>query len=75
MRNLSVGRVYYDGSSTMADRPLALVTGASAGIGYELAVQCAKNGFEPAEAKHRGAIDPNVDVAEPLNRDISQRIG
>ena len=59
----------------MADRPLALVTGASTGIGYELAVQCAKNGFEPPEAQHRGAIDPNVDVAEPLNPHIRQRIG
>ena len=27
-------------------RPLAIVTGASAGIGYELAKQCAENGFD-----------------------------
>ena len=32
----------------MADnaRPLAIVTGASAGIGYELAKECARNGFD-----------------------------
>src|SRR4051794_27914224 len=27
-------------------RPLAVVTGASTGIGYELALQCAHNGFD-----------------------------
>jgi short-subunit dehydrogenase len=27
-------------------RPLAIVTGALSGIGYELAKQCAKNGFD-----------------------------
>lgn len=27
-------------------RPLAIVTGASAGIGYELAKECARNGFD-----------------------------
>ena len=27
-------------------RPLAIVTGASTGIGYELAVECARNGFD-----------------------------
>ena len=30
----------------MADRPLALVTGASTGIGYELAQCCVDNGFD-----------------------------
>src|SRR3954451_25290198 len=29
-----------------ATRPLAIVTGASAGIGYELAKVCAQNGFD-----------------------------
>src|SRR5690349_1361474 len=31
---------------TIADRPLAIVTGASSGIGLELARQCAQNGFD-----------------------------
>src|SRR3954469_11762508 len=30
----------------LATRPLAIVTGASAGIGYELAKVCAQNGFD-----------------------------
>ena len=32
--------------STTADHPLALVTGASSGIGFELAKQFADNGFD-----------------------------
>jgi short-subunit dehydrogenase len=33
-------------NETTNGRPLALVTGASTGIGYELAILCAKNGFD-----------------------------
>jgi len=33
-------------SSQITNRPLAMVTGASTGIGYELAVLCAKEGFD-----------------------------
>jgi len=33
-------------STTETNRPLAMVTGASAGIGYELAICCAKEGFD-----------------------------
>ena len=32
--------------SATADHPLALVTGASSGIGFELAKQFAENGFD-----------------------------
>jgi uncharacterized protein len=32
--------------STLAERPLAVTTGASSGIGFELARQCAKHGFD-----------------------------
>lgn len=33
-------------SSNEMNRPLAMVTGASTGIGYELAINCAKEGFD-----------------------------
>ncbi|WP_207461404.1 SDR family NAD(P)-dependent oxidoreductase [Azospirillum sp. SYSU D00513] len=38
-------------------RPLAIVTGASAGIGYELAKQCAENGFDLIVAADQDAIE------------------
>lgn len=39
------------------DRPLAVVTGASAGIGYELAKCCAQNGFDLVVAADGAEID------------------
>jgi short-subunit dehydrogenase len=44
-------------------RPLAIVTGASTGIGYELALQCAERGFDLIIAADEPAIK---DVVEPL---------
>src|SRR3712207_1426453 len=43
----------------MADenRPLAIVTGASTGIGYELAKQCVENGFDLVVAADQPEID------------------
>lgn len=41
----------------MADRPLAIVTGASSGIGYELARLCAENGFDLIVAADRSEIE------------------
>ena len=38
-------------------RPLAIVTGASAGIGYELAKICAKNGFDLLVAVDQAKIN------------------
>jgi short-subunit dehydrogenase len=44
-----------------AHRPLAVVTGASTGIGYELALQCSRNGFDLVVA----ADEPKIrEVAE-----------
>ena len=43
----------------MSQRPLALVTGASTGIGYELAVCCARNGFDLVVA----ADEPQIETA------------
>ena len=40
-------------------RPLALVTGASTGIGYELAKICAENGFDLVVA----ADEPKIEDA------------
>lgn len=39
------------------DRPLAVVTGASSGIGYELAKQFAQNGYDLVIASGSGAIE------------------
>ncbi|MBA3830721.1 MAG: SDR family NAD(P)-dependent oxidoreductase [Chthoniobacterales bacterium] len=39
------------------ERPFAIVTGASSGIGYELAKQCAENGFDLLIAADEPAID------------------
>ena len=38
-------------------RPLAIVTGASTGIGYHLAELCAKNGFDLLVAADEPAIE------------------
>jgi short-subunit dehydrogenase len=44
-----------------AVRPLAVVTGASTGIGYELAKQCAENGFDLLIAADEPAINAAAD--------------
>jgi short-subunit dehydrogenase len=46
-------------SSGNGARPLAIVTGASSGIGYHLAQECAENGFDLVIA----ADDPNINQA------------
>ncbi|MFC0505814.1 SDR family NAD(P)-dependent oxidoreductase [Micromonospora costi] len=48
------------------DRPLAVVTGASSGIGYELAVQFAEHGFDLVIAAEDDGIDT---AAAKLRRD------
>src|SRR5215207_4681377 len=44
---------------TSASRPLAVVTGASTGIGYELAKQCAEHGYDLVIA----ADEPEIKTA------------
>ena len=59
-------------------RPLAIVTGASAGIGYHLAALCAKNGFdlvvaadEPAIAQAARAFETHGVTAEAVEADLA----
>ena len=59
-------------------RPLAIVTGASAGIGYHLAALCAKNGFdlvvaadEPAIAQAARAFETHDVTAEAVEADLA----
>ncbi|MEW6123504.1 MAG: SDR family NAD(P)-dependent oxidoreductase [Pseudomonadota bacterium] len=47
-------------------RQLAVVTGASSGIGYELAVLCAKNGFDLVIAADDPAITDAAEVLRPM---------
>jgi short-subunit dehydrogenase len=61
------------GVKTMADaaaRPLAIVTGASTGIGYELAKECAKNGFNLIVAADEPAIDKAAKEFSQLGADV-----
>ena len=51
-------------------RPLAIVTGASAGIGYELAKECIKGGFDLIVA----ADDPRIDEAAAMLRDSDAQV-
>jgi short-subunit dehydrogenase len=48
-----------------ATKPLAVVTGASTGIGYELARECAENGFDLVIAADESAIN---DAAQSLRQ-------
>jgi short-subunit dehydrogenase len=51
-------------------RPLAVVTGASTGIGYELAKQCAENGFDLVIA----ADEPEINAAADKLRAFGTRV-
>ena len=52
--------------STSSSRPLALVTGASTGIGLELAKQFASNGFDLVVSARSDALDDAVHELEPF---------
>lgn len=56
----------------MADaaKPLAIVTGASTGIGYELAKECARNGFNLIVAADEPAIDKAAKEFSQLGADV-----
>jgi uncharacterized protein len=54
----------------MADRPLAVVTGASTGIGYELAQCCVDNGFDLVIA----ADEPEINEAANTFRNFGAKV-
>jgi short-subunit dehydrogenase len=54
----------------MADRPLAIVTGASTGIGYELAQCCVDNGFDLVIA----ADEPEINQAAQTFRKFGAKV-
>jgi uncharacterized protein len=57
-------------TSSASRRPLALVTGASTGIGVELARQFAGNGFDLFITAHDAALDDAVRALEPLDGSV-----
>ena len=52
-------------------RPLAVVTGASTGIGYELAVCCAKNGFDLVVCADEAAIEEAATTFRALGSEVT----
>jgi short-subunit dehydrogenase len=54
-----------------ATRPLAVVTGASTGIGYELAAQFAKNGFDVIAAADESSIHTAARQLSLLGTDVT----
>jgi short-subunit dehydrogenase len=61
------------GWNSMADvtaKPLAIVTGASTGIGYELAKECARNGFNLVVAADEPAINEAAQEFSRLGADV-----
>lgn len=59
-----------DAVPEMTGRPLALVTGASSGIGLELARQCANNGFDLVIASDDGQIETAAVVFRELGAEV-----
>jgi len=51
-------------------RPLAIVTGASAGIGYELAKICAENGFDLVVAADQKEVEPAAGTFRSLGAEV-----
>jgi short-subunit dehydrogenase len=57
--------------NTTARRPLAVVTGASAGIGYELAKICAKEGFDLVIAADQKEIETAAETCRAFGADVT----
>jgi short-subunit dehydrogenase len=69
-------------SGNQGERPLAIVTGASSGIGYELALECARNGYDLIVAADEPAIfeaaikfNESGVSAQPVEVDLATRVG
>jgi uncharacterized protein len=58
-------------STSSESRPLALVTGASTGIGLELAKQFASSGFDLLVTAHDAALEDAVHELEPLGGSVA----
>jgi short-subunit dehydrogenase len=78
---LSRASTSFDQSGAPA-RPLAIVTGASTGIGYELAKRCAEHGFDLVVAADEPAIEQAAQdfralgvAAEAVEADLATREG
>jgi short-subunit dehydrogenase len=57
--------------SKASDRPLAVVTGASSGIGLELAKLCAENGFDLVIAADQGDLQAASDTLTALGAEVT----
>ncbi|HEY0127369.1 MAG TPA: SDR family NAD(P)-dependent oxidoreductase, partial [Blastococcus sp.] len=57
--------------TTPAARPLALITGASSGIGRELAKQFAENGFDLIVAAENVELDDAVEELRALGGNVA----
>ena len=53
-----------------SSRPFAIVTGASSGIGYHLARECAEHGFDLLVAADRAEIAPAAEQLRKLGADV-----